>query len=641
MVILSVAPYQNIPLPHPQLLRYYAHEDLPRGSLVEISLRKRKIPAIVFSVSRVQDLKMTLRSASFSVKPIHRVLRPFPIAYDLDLDRALWLHETYWVSLGVALRHVIPMRRIPKTPEEPPQKTPSAVQSREPSLLIGKRRWDEYARAMRQAIDMGKTVLFLVPHRESVSQIHKAHGELFPLRPLYVSSDLPLKKLRAIWDALRNHKHHILIGTRGLIFAPARKLGLIIVEQEEHPQHRSWGERPYYDVRTVARYRQREEGCAVIFGTDLPSVDEYVYAQSSHRTELPDRADIPISCVDMRRERRDGEYTPLSLFLAQKIGAARPGQRQMLLFLNRRGYASSLVCRDCGFVLVCEQCSAPMVYHRIRRMNVSEPRMLCHHCGYERAPTDLCPTCGGHRVQLFGVGIEQVLRACRHVNPSLRIARLDSDSVSSPRQVTTIIRAWNKKKIDVLIGTQLMLQPDLSAAHSVGIVSIDGMLHLPDYAQGEQAWRMLHALRRKAARDMIIQTHVPHHPVFAAFAQNPAHFYEAEYSLRKQFRYPPFAQITKLTIEHRDPRRGYREAKLLASNLSQLLRQLPQTLDVQILGPAPAFIARVKGLYRWNVLIKFPKSLPLLNPSELKMRNALLSCAAPPWSVEVDPITLL
>ncbi len=643
MFVLEVAPLTHIPRPHPQTLTYYASEALARGAIVVVRIRSRRVKAVVLATTPASSLKMALRRAAFELKPIESVYTREPLIAGTVLERALWLTRTYCSSFGTALKRVYPLQLIAK---EPKRGAPSIPKGGGHSLFssaalsIGDARWKRYEEVLYRAYKSGKSSIVVVPRRSDVSSIIRMYAHIFPAPPRYWSSSIAVAERKALWQRMRAGEQMIVIGTRSAIFAPLRNLGAIIIEEEESDHHRSWASKPYYDVRTIGRFRAGNEGVTLVLGARTPSIREWWYAG---KPAFPDvQSPAPrVEVIDLRKEIKEGEPSPLSPVLRTRIHNTLMQGGRVLLFLNRRGYATFVFCRDCGYIVQCPNCEIPMAYHSLSS-TLATRGMICHHCGERSRAPDICPNCKGHRIKFFGLGTEQVVEACRKLFPGVRTGRLDSDTASHPRAYKKIASAFETGAIRILVGTQLAF-PEVGAADLAGVISLDASLHLPDYEQGERAWRIFDRVRSLARHTLLIQTYYPRHPLFEAFRENdPARYYEYELATRKELGYPPFTQLVKLVYTHRSDSRASQDASILADKLRRAALTLPHHAQPRILGPAPAFIPREKGLFHWHLLIKFTSTAGALpDPEAVQLRNAFLEYVPSTWTVEVDPISLL
>lgn len=339
----------------------------------------------------------------------------------------------------------------------------------------------------------------------------------------------------------------------------------------------------------------------------------------------------PVHIVDLRQELRAGNRSIFSRALSEAITLALAMREQVILFLNRRGTATFIMCRDCGYVLTCRRCNVPMVYHS------AEDDLVCHQCNYRTFMPSGCPKCWGSRIKFFGVGTQKVEEETRKLFPEARILRWDSDAVSGRMAHERILQRFRNHEADILIGTQMIAKGlDLPLVTLVGVISADTVLHLPDFRAGERTFQLLTQVAGRAGRGtlggrVIVQTYSPeHYAIQAASRHDYYRFYQQEIEFRREHGYPPFGRLIKLVYHHSNDGRCQQEARrmadLLRGNIDRL--GLPGT---EVIGPAPAYLHRIRGRYRWQIIVRGGQ------PSELLKGTPI----SPGWTVDVDPLTTL
>jgi primosomal protein N' (replication factor Y) len=337
-----------------------------------------------------------------------------------------------------------------------------------------------------------------------------------------------------------------------------------------------------------------------------------------------------VTLIDLRAELRSGHTSILSEALQEALAETLARKEQAILFLNRRGTATSVVCRECGFVARCIRCDVAMTYH------ATEATLLCHYCGRHEAPPRFCPICGSASIRYFGVGSERVESAVKRQFPAARVLRWDRDTAKTRLAHEQLSQAFAERRADVLVGTQMIAKGlDLPAVTLVGVISADIALFLPDFRASERAFQLLTQVAGRAGRGerpgrVLVQTFNPEHFCIQAAARHDyGVFMEAELSARERYDYPPFRRFVKFTFEHGDRYTAQIEATALAGRLERLIVDL--ALDqADIVGPAPALLERLRGHYRWHVILRAPDPLSIL----YKLTGEDLP---PGWSVDVDP----
>jgi primosomal protein N' (replication factor Y) (superfamily II helicase) len=424
------------------------------------------------------------------------------------------------------------------------------------------------------------------------------------------------------------------VGTRLAVFAPLADIGLIVVDEEHDAAYKS-DRTPRIQARDVAIQLAALAGAAIVLGSATPAVESVGRAREGRyrRVVLPSRpsgARPAIEVVDLREELRAGNRGLLSGRLVEAIEALdRATGDQAILTINRRGTASVVLCRDCGHVQTCPECEWPLVYHQ------AGTTLRCHHCGRATPIATRCPNCRSPRIRYLGGGTQRVEEEVRRRFPDLRVGRLDRDVVERRGAAERVVDAFSGGRLDILVGTTLVTKGlDIPAVTLVGVVSADIALNLPDERAAERTYQLLAQAAGRAGRGdraglAIIQTYQPDHLAIRAVADDDGQaFYDGELALRRRFGSPPFGRLIKLTVGIVDRDASERDATAMAERLRARARERSQ--DVTVLGPAPAYIAKRADRWRWNVILRGSDPAALLDGG-----------LDPPWSVDVDPETLL
>jgi len=396
---------------------------------------------------------------------------------------------------------------------------------------------------------------------------------------------------------------------KGIIFSPFKNLKSIIIEDESSDLYRSWGRRPYYNAKDIAIQLAKIYKAKLILKS-LPL----------HQNKIPNS-----KLVDMREEIKNGNFSIISRKLQEDLTK----YNKSILYIARRGTATFILCRECGYVSMCPDCDVPMIYHEDKPSR----RLVCHHCGKDDIAPVLCPKCKSIKIKYFGAGTQKVGSEIKKLFPDKEIFRLDSDVAEKPFQQEKIIKEFNQNKSAILIGSQMLLNKGLKA-DLVAVISIETILNLPDYKSSERVFQTINQLQKMAKKDFLIQTYKPDNfAIKTVLANDFKKFYDEEIKIRKAFNYPPFSQIIKLSFEHKDPITAKNQAKILMEKLKTQIKNL-KTSDIELFGPVPAFISRIAGKYRWNIILKS-------KTKNLETRNRLLIIVPSIWSIEVDPESLL
>ncbi|MGI9859872.1 primosomal protein N' [Moorella naiadis] len=469
--------------------------------------------------------------------------------------------------------------------------------------VTGSGKTEVYLQATEAALSRGYRALFLVPEHALIPQVVTRLRQKLGDKVAVIHGNLAPGERAATWERVRRGGIQVVAGSRAALFAPLPELGLIIID-EEHAGSYKQEAAPRYDAREVAIKRGHLEGAVVILGSATPSTETFYLTRQGkiNLLPLPRRVaglNLPtVEIIDLREEYRAGHQGYLSRRLRQEIDAVLAAGKQAILFLNRRGYAPHILCRDCGYVPVCRHCDVALTYHH-------EGTLRCHYCGYAEPAGSACPVCGGPLVRL-GAGTQRVETEARALWPEARIIRADGDTTARKGRWEEIYRTFAGGSADILIGTQTITRGlDFPGVTLVGVVNADLSLYQPDFRARERTFQLLTQVAGRAGRKtpgkVIIQTYNPGDPAITlAAAQDYRRFYEQEIANRRAGGYPPFIKLVRIGFSGRD------EAGVIAAahELAGLIQR--DAGGMTILGPAPGFPVRVQDNYRWQLMLKVP-----------------------------------
>lgn len=473
--------------------------------------------------------------------------------------------------------------------------------------VTGSGKTEVYLRVAAHALDLGKQVLVLVPEIALTAQIVQRFQAWFQDEVAVVHSKLSQNERGDVWYKLRTGEANILIGVRSAVFAPFKDLGLVIIDEEQESSYKQ-EERPGYHAREVARCRCSHTGAVLLLGSATPSLETYARALSGglchlRLTERATGAPLPhVEIVDMRAELAQKNFSVISRKLRRGLIATVHDGQQAIVLLNRRGFSTFVMCRDCGETLTCPHCAVSLVYH------ADENRMRCHYCGnVYPIPTD-CPSCGSKRIKFFGSGTQKAEAEISQM-PGVKVLRMDQDSTAGKLAHETILRRFAAGEANVLLGTQMVAKGhDIANVTLVGILAADSTLNLPDFRASERGFALLTQAAGRAGRGnesgtVVLQTYDPENPVIRLAArQDYDTFAQRELALRKDLFYPPYSEILKLTVVDKEEEKAWELADRLAVFLRAPVLQMREKTEV--MGPFPAGVAKVRDLYRMSVVVK-------------------------------------
>jgi len=476
--------------------------------------------------------------------------------------------------------------------------------------ITGSGKTEVFLEAAATALAADRDVLILVPEIGLTHQLVRRTRDRFGASVAVLHSGLKPGERWAEWRRIRARTARVVVGARSAVFAPLARLGLVVVD-EEHDGAYKQEDGIRYNARDLAVVRARLAGAVVVLSSATPSAESF-HASATDRHALlelrgrPDARPLPaVEIIDLRgRVRRADGAELLSDELRVAIDATLAKREQVLVFLNRRGFARCLQCPACGAPVSCPQCSVSLTWHR------AAAALVCHHCHHHRPPPPACPACGAPGLLAFGIGTEQVETILRAAYPDARIARLDRDATQRVGVQERILTDWQAGNLDVLIGTQMVSKGhDVPGVTLVAVLLADLSLNVPDFRAGERTMQLLLQVAGRAGRGtepgrVIVQSFRPNHPSIAAAAQHDyAAFMSGELARRQELEYPPFARLVSLRFEGRDARTVERSAEAVGRALGGEARALGLGPEA-VLGPAPAPIERVRGRYRWQLLLR-------------------------------------
>ncbi len=552
----------------------------------------------------------------------HRTFTPAP-APELTLrQEAAWRE----IKAAIMLRHSLSQRY----PGKPPEAKVFLLHG-----VAGSGKTEIYLRALEEAISIGKRAIVLVPEIALTPQTIDRFASRFPGRVAVLHSRLSMGEQFDEWRRIREGAFDVVIGSRSAIFAPQPDLGLIVVDEEHEWTYKQQEQTPRYHARDVAVKLAGLTGSVVILGSATPDVDTYHKARAGEYRllELPQRigtGDKAVELVDLREELKAGNRSIFSRSLAKGIGQTLSAKEQAILFLNRRGSATFVQCRDCGYVPRCKRCDVSLTYHSV------SDKLTCHQCNYRVRVPRICPRCGSKRIKFLGVGTQKVEEEVKNAFPRARLLRWDRDATGGKHSHEEILDRFIAHKADILIGTQMVAKGlDLPLVTLVGIINADVSLHLPDFRAGERTFQILSQVAGRAGRSslpgrVILQSYTPEHYAIDCVANyDYGHFYNQEMSLRREYGNPPFNRLARLIYINSNNALCQREAH----RMSRLLKEERDSwgVAIDIIGPAPSFFSRVRGRYRWQIILRGD------DPHGLLDRVALPRG----WLVDIDPVSVL
>lgn len=603
-------------------------------------------------------------------RPLVNVIDEYPIFTNEMIELAEWIRDNYFCSWGEALEAMLPgalkwgkismasrkkekPRKVTLTEPHKPNKEQEKVlldinkclnEGRHEVFLLhgitGSGKTEIYLQTMKNVIEKGKSGIMLVPEISLTPQTVERFTSRFPGKVAVFHSKMLQSTKFSEWKRIKDGEARVVIGPRSAVFSPFKYPGIFIVDEEHEPSYKQ-EDVPRYHARDVAIERARMTGVPVILGSATPSLESYHKAVNGeyHLVELTQRIrekELPkVKLVDMRMEfdTRTGKKI-ISRVLEEALQNDIAKKQQALIFLNRRGFSTFVICRKCGYLVKCSKCDTPMVFHQAKK------QLICHYCNGRFSPPEICPACEEDYLMYKGTGTQKVETELKKMIAGARIVRMDSDTMKKRGAHDKVLHNFKHHKIDIIVGTQMIAKGlDFPKVTQVGVISADANLNLPDFRSGERTFNLITQVAGRAGRGdlgggVIVQTFTPEHYAIKLAAKHDYNaFYFKEIESRRQLSFPPFVNLVKVTL------RSKKEENVIKSvdRLAKLLyKKIP---DLDILGPAPSPMAKLRGYYRWNILIKAKDRVSIVK----KLRKALKGFRKGSgvfMAVDVDPMSL-
>lgn len=627
-------------------------EQIVIGSIVNVPFGKNLILGVVKSIEEASNTP-----SKYTVKNIASIASPviIPTSY---LDLAQWISDYYLCSIGEAISMFTPnIMKRPKKADEAQisisdhlpialtDEQEKAYQSlnkslegkeKKPALLYGvtgSGKTEVYLKLAEDVIKSGKQVIVLVPEiiltPQTIERFEKVFGKLVTVTHHNLSKS---EKYQCYMDFYTGAKP-IIVGPRSALLVPSDKIGLIIVDEEQEDSYKQ-EQNPRYHAVQLAEELAKRCDALLLLGSATPRIEIYHRAKEGKydlltlenrykKTSLP-----PATIVNLKNEIKLGNFSSISETLQVEIKKALDEKRQILLFLNRRGSATFVSCRDCGHVMQCKKCSIPLIYHT----NERDHKLSCHHCSYEENVPEKCPSCGSLKIKFFGAGIDKVTLEARNFFPDARIVKIDSTTVKNRADYENIYQKLKKHEVDIVIGTQMIAKGlDIPGVDLVGIISADTGLHLPFYRSSEKSFQILTQVsgrsgRRENMGKTIIQTYWPDaNPIICASKHDFEKYYKSEIVDRMTFGYPPFTHLVRVIADDTKEEKAKSAIKSLAKDLTEK--------QINFIGPGKCFYHKLNERFRYHIIIK-TDALPNAGIKAIWQKHQDLF-----W--DIDPVNML
>ena len=638
---------------------YYIPEKynyIKEGVRVDVDLVGKITAGIVYKIRDNCELK--------DVKPVIRIIDKMPVLNSDLLNVAEWISQYYICSLGEACWSIIPkgikkrdikvkhggylsnFEEVIKLNEEQSRvikELSIAVQHSEASTYLlhgitGSGKTEVYLRIIKKVLDMGKGAILLVPEisltPQTVNYFEKRFGDVLAV----LHSRLTRAERINEWYRIFSGEKKIVIGARSAVFAPLKKIGVIIIDEEHETSYKSDGT-PRYNAKSVAYYRIQMHKAVLLLGSATPSIESYYLAKINKfkLLELPNRVmnkNLPNTKISDLRKARGGRFISGSLYKA--IELRLKNSEQVILFLNRRGYSPFVFCENCGYVMKCKNCDISMTYHRDKK------KLVCHYCGYTIDPPELCPNCGSEKISFSGFGTERIEKVLNDEFPGAVIVRMDADTIRRRKSLSEILNAFAKRQIDIIIGTQIVTKglhfPNVTL---VGVLNADIALNFPDFRAAERTFDLITQVAGRAGRgdkagEVIIQTYNPsHYAIQTAKNYDYLTFFLQEVRFRQTLNYPPFCRIVRLVFRGKNEDKLFNTAYIVLDTIKKNSKN-----GITVLGPSLCPLSKIKQNYRVHVIIK-TDGISILRPILFEINNKIKKVNSVYLEIDIDPISML
>ncbi|MDA1060262.1 MAG: primosomal protein N' [bacterium] len=640
--------------------------ELQIGQLVKVPLRKQCKTGIVWDLHN--------KKPSFKTSPIKELANDKALLSQGQIKLIKWMADYYFCPIFKILKLFIPKRVFDSKPiretkysqakncekirkskakklskdQETTLKT--IIDSKKETFVIhgitGSGKTEVYYRLAENFIKKGKQVLILVPEISLTPQTIEYFEKALGIRPTVINSKISEGEKYHAWNSIWRGEAKIIIGSRSAIFCPFQKLGLIVID-EEHENSYKQENAPRYSTHKVAEkmqeiYKQSKKSIKIVLGSATPSIETVIKFDKStiHLKERIGKSVLPeIKIVDLRDEFKKGNYSIFSDDLKKEMIETLGKKEQIILFLNRRGSASSVVCRDCGYSEKCKGCDTTLTYHA-RTLGI--PSLICHHCGEITPPPTLCPICKGVNIRFLGIGTQKIETELAKEFPNARTLRADKDTTSTKHGFEEIYKKFRNNEADILVGTQMIAKGlHLPKVNLVGVILADIGLNIPDFRAAERNFQLMTQVAGRAGRTekpgkVVIQTYNPNHlSLICTQEHDYEKFLNYERTQRKLIKNPPYSNLSKLLIQEKSLQKCQEMAKKIEDLLWKFAREEKITDEVEI-NSYPSYLLRLRGNYRYIILIKSTnkqnKTLLEKLPKEYIMN--------PNLKIDIDPISI-
>ncbi len=627
MKYIDIVPFAKIPLTQQQIFTYLNKHNykLKVGQIIEAPLQNSNVRGVIVKIKKQAP-------TNINYKPINKLLYPYPLFTSKQIKLARLISHYYYSSLGVVFKTMSPpiLKRVKNNLEITSKRTKNNNKKESFLLLKGDKEWrqKEYFKKIKYCLKNNQQILYLVPELSQTTQIADILSTQFPQTKIVeFHGRLSSGKYLENWISVLSGSAQIILGTRQAVFAPFQNLGLIILDEEHNPSFKQWDMNPRYHARKVTEFLVKIYKSQLILGAKSLSIyssyktkEEKQYSLKIQKNSLPHKMCI----VDMRSEIKNGNFSIFSYKLLNVLENILTQNKQAIIFVNRRAFATFVMCRDCGHIIKCPNCSTALLEY-------SNGKLACAHCSYKENIPLTCPKCSSVRIKGFGIGTQRVAKEIVNFFPGAQVEIFDQDHLKRKNDIFKIYQKFDTGQIDILVGTQPVLAFQSFNLSLVAAINIDFMLNFPSWQSKERTLCLLSELISKK-HETIIQTYNPEHEIFKLLSGDDYNnFYKDEIKERKLLHYPPFSQLIKLTFSYKNLDTGKNKFKQIKDNLVRYIQK--NKLPVELIIPNETTVYRRLGKYLNVIILKLPTK-------RMFSKNKLLDLVPGDWTIDVDPDNL-
>lgn len=626
MYLNEVIPLLNLPRSQPQILSYFSAEKHNFGILVNIQVGRAKTLGLIINSQLIAD-KISIKKAGFNFKPLGTIANNCQIITNKQWELIKWLAEYYFLPLAGLLKIALPNKLVLKKINAENNYDTNSKKINDNQFLIGDR-YNFIKKAIVECLKNGRQALLIFPNQVKLG-IYWEKLKALENNMIVFDKQSGQKQFVSTYEKINNNEKKIIFGRRSSIFAPFADLGLIIVVDEENSALETWEPEIHFNAKNACLKLSELFQAKVIFTSANPSLESWYLIKKGVFSPTGDLPNIS-SRIQLIDSRKKLSSIILDSEVVKEVEKNLKDKKQIIIFSNRRGFSPALVCNDCGYVFQCPYCEVAMIHYQWSGIN----EMRCRHCGYRAIPIDLCPQCQSHLINFVGIGNQKIAEFCQKTFPSYKVEMFDSDSLKGLKNERVLFAKFENKEIDILVVTELFSKWLDKIDDNVGlsiIVSAEQITVFPDFRSEERLKNIISKLTLTSEK-MFIQTLNPEKELFENI-KNLDKFYENELRLRRDLFYPPYSEIIKISIKHKNKAQLTRISTYYHQVLKQRTHKSLEGGDYQILPPLPGFIPKVRNLFINDIFLK-------VKPGHVKERNKIIDFLPDDVSIKINPVNL-